>query len=90
MNYITEINIPVGASFGPGTRKQLNKPKKHTKSQIMTTKEKQTAGQLLVRSLVNQDVKFIFGIPGGKIMPTFGGSSSRPTSASPELRDNSS
>jgi acetolactate synthase I/II/III large subunit len=37
----------------------------------MMTKEKQTAGQLLVRSLVNQDVKFIFGIPGGKIMPTF-------------------
>jgi acetolactate synthase I/II/III large subunit len=35
------------------------------------TKEKQTAGQLLVRSLVNQEVKFIFGIPGGKIMPTF-------------------
>ena len=35
------------------------------------TKRKQTAGQLLVRSLVNQDVKFIFGIPGGKIMPTF-------------------
>jgi acetolactate synthase I/II/III large subunit len=35
------------------------------------TKEKQTAGQLLVRSLVNQDVKFIFGIPGGKIMSTF-------------------
>lgn len=37
----------------------------------MTTKGKQTAGQLLVRSLVSQDVKFIFGIPGGKIMPTF-------------------
>jgi hypothetical protein len=37
----------------------------------MQTKMKQTAGQLLVRSLVNQDVKFIFGIPGGKIMPTF-------------------
>src|SRR5271167_4343620 len=35
------------------------------------TKEKQTARQLLVRSLVNQDVKFIFGIPGGKIMPTY-------------------
>jgi len=35
------------------------------------TEGKQTAGQLLVRSLVNQDVKFIFGIPGGKIMPTF-------------------
>jgi acetolactate synthase I/II/III large subunit len=35
------------------------------------TEGKQTAGQLLVRSLVNQEVKFIFGIPGGKIMPTF-------------------
>jgi acetolactate synthase I/II/III large subunit len=35
------------------------------------TKGRQTAGELLVRSLVNQDVKFIFGIPGGKIMPTF-------------------
>src|SRR5580693_10039609 len=31
----------------------------------------QTAAQLLVRSLVQQDVKHIFGIPGGKIMPTF-------------------
>jgi acetolactate synthase-1/2/3 large subunit len=31
----------------------------------------QNAAQLLVRSLQNQDVKFIFGIPGGKIMPTF-------------------
>jgi acetolactate synthase I/II/III large subunit len=38
----------------------------------MTTKNKQqTAGQLLVRSLVQQKVKHIFGIPGGKIMPTF-------------------
>jgi hypothetical protein len=35
------------------------------------TNGKQTAEQLLVRGLVNQDVKFIFGIPGGKIMPTF-------------------
>jgi acetolactate synthase-1/2/3 large subunit len=32
---------------------------------------KQSAAQLLVRSLEKQDVKFIFGIPGGKIMPTF-------------------
>lgn len=32
---------------------------------------KQTAAQLLIRSLVQQDVKYIFGIPGGKIMPTF-------------------
>ena len=38
----------------------------------MTTKNKQQTGaQLLVRSLVQQDVKHIFGIPGGKIMPTF-------------------
>src|ERR1700746_740580 len=32
---------------------------------------KQTAAQLLIRSLVKQKVKHIFGIPGGKIMPTF-------------------
>jgi acetolactate synthase I/II/III large subunit len=32
---------------------------------------RQTAAQLLVRSLVEQGVKQIFGIPGGKIMPTF-------------------
>ena len=31
----------------------------------------QNAAQLLVRSLLSQDVKMIFGIPGGKIMPTF-------------------
>ena len=31
----------------------------------------QTAAQLLVRSLMQQNVKYIFGIPGGKIMPTF-------------------
>jgi acetolactate synthase I/II/III large subunit len=31
----------------------------------------QTAAQLLIRSLVEQKVKYIFGIPGGKIMPTF-------------------
>lgn len=38
----------------------------------MTIKNnQQTAGQLLVRSLVQQNVKHIFGIPGGKIMPTF-------------------
>lgn len=34
-------------------------------------KGKQTAAQLLIRSLVQQNVKHIFGIPGGKIMPTF-------------------
>lgn len=32
---------------------------------------KQTAAQLLIRSLMQQNVKHIFGIPGGKIMPTF-------------------
>jgi acetolactate synthase I/II/III large subunit len=32
---------------------------------------KQTAAQLMIRSLVQQNVKHIFGIPGGKIMPTF-------------------
>ena len=31
----------------------------------------QTAAQLLIRSLVQQNVKHLFGIPGGKIMPTF-------------------
>ena len=31
----------------------------------------QSAAQLLIRSLDQQDVKFIFGIPGGKIMTTF-------------------
>jgi acetolactate synthase-1/2/3 large subunit len=35
------------------------------------TNSKQTAAQLLIRSLVQQNVKYIFGIPGGKIMPTF-------------------
>ncbi len=30
-----------------------------------------SAATLLIRSLQNQGVKFIFGIPGGKIMPTF-------------------
>jgi acetolactate synthase I/II/III large subunit len=43
-------------------------------SNTVTAKAKekpQTAGQLLIRSLVEQDVKYIFGIPGGKIMPTY-------------------
>jgi acetolactate synthase-1/2/3 large subunit len=31
----------------------------------------QTAAHLLVRSLDQQQMKFIFGIPGGKIMPVF-------------------
>ena len=34
-------------------------------------KNQKTAAQLLIRSLVQQNVKYIFGIPGGKIMPTF-------------------
>jgi len=38
---------------------------------MTANKKQQTAGQLLVRSLVQQNVKYIFGIPGGKIMPTF-------------------
>ena len=33
--------------------------------------ESQTASQLLIRGLVEQEVRFIFGIPGGKIMPVF-------------------
>jgi acetolactate synthase-1/2/3 large subunit len=37
----------------------------------MTANKLQTAAQLMVRSLVQQNVKYIFGIPGGKIMPTF-------------------
>jgi hypothetical protein len=71
MNCITEMDVPVGTKFWPQHKPKLNKLRNDPKSQNMTTKEKQTAGQLLVRSLVNQDVKFIFGIPGGKIMPTF-------------------
>jgi acetolactate synthase I/II/III large subunit len=50
---------------------EANATFKVDKTMTTQTKGKQTAGQLLVRSLVNQDVKFIFGIPGGKIMPTF-------------------
>ena len=38
----------------------------------MTNRNRQqTAAELLIRSLVHQNVKYIFGIPGGKIMPTF-------------------
>jgi acetolactate synthase-1/2/3 large subunit len=37
----------------------------------LETKEKATASQILVRSLVTQGVTHIFGIPGGKIMPVF-------------------
>jgi len=40
----------------------------------MTIKNKQqTAAQWLIRSLVQQKVKHIFGIPGWNIMPTFDG-----------------
>jgi thiamine pyrophosphate-dependent acetolactate synthase large subunit-like protein len=35
------------------------------------TSSRQTPAQLLIRSLVQQNVKYIFGIPDGKIMPTF-------------------
>jgi acetolactate synthase-1/2/3 large subunit len=35
------------------------------------TVSQQLAAQLLIRSLEQQQVKFIFGIPGGKIMPVF-------------------
>ena len=38
---------------------------------VRQNQTKQTAAQLLIRSLEKQDVQFIFGIPGGKIMPTF-------------------
>lgn len=42
-----------------------------TQSEAKAREKQQTAGRLLVRSLVEQGVKHIFGIPGGKIMPTF-------------------
>jgi len=42
-----------------------------TSGEVHVMKKQQTAAQLLIRSLVQQDVKYIFGIPGGKIMPTF-------------------
>jgi acetolactate synthase I/II/III large subunit len=42
-----------------------------TLGEAKAKEKQQTAGQLLIRSLVQQDVKYIFGIPGGKIMPTF-------------------
>jgi acetolactate synthase I/II/III large subunit len=42
------------------------------RSNTMPTKSsQQTAAQLLIRSLMQQNVKYIFGIPGGKITPTF-------------------
>jgi acetolactate synthase I/II/III large subunit len=42
-----------------------------TLGEAKAREKQQTAGRLLIRSLVQQGVKHIFGIPGGKIMPTF-------------------
>src|SRR5580658_10061991 len=42
-----------------------------TPGEAKAKEKQQTAGLLLIRSLVQQGVKHIFGIPGGKIMPTF-------------------
>src|SRR5580658_10239277 len=42
-----------------------------TSGEAKAREKQQTAAQLLIRSLVQQNVKYIFGIPGGKIMPTF-------------------
>jgi acetolactate synthase I/II/III large subunit len=41
-----------------------------TLGEAKAKEKQQTAGRLLIRSLVQQGVKHIFGIPGGKIMPT--------------------
>ena len=43
----------------------------NTLGEAKAKEKRQTAGQLLIRSLLQQGVKYIFGIPGGKIMPTF-------------------
>ena len=42
-----------------------------TPGEAKAREKQQTAGRLLIRSLMQQNVKYIFGIPGGKIMPTF-------------------
>ena len=42
-----------------------------TSGEAKARQKQETAGRLLIRSLVQQNVKYIFGIPGGKIMPTF-------------------
>ena len=42
-----------------------------TLGEAKAREKQQTAGRLLIRGLVQQNVKYIFGIPGGKIMPTF-------------------
>src|ERR1700751_3966048 len=41
-----------------------------TLGEAKAREKQQTGAHLLVRSLMEQDVKYIFGIPGGKIMPT--------------------
>ena len=47
------------------------KAKDSPSGEVHVMKKQQTARQLLIRSLVEQNVKYIFGIPGGKITPTF-------------------
>lgn len=42
-----------------------------TPGEAKAREKQQTAGRLLIRGLVQQNVKYIFGIPGGKIVPTF-------------------
>lgn len=44
---------------------------KNSGSNSIPKNSRQSAAQLLVRSLEQQNVKYIFGIPGGKIIPTF-------------------
>ena len=61
----------LGADVVAHTKDRDNE-RARTQFTISEIKErKQTAAQLLIRSLVQQNVKHIFGIPGGKIMPTF-------------------
>ena len=64
---------PLATGSGVVARpKDRDKEGTRTRFTISETKgSRQTAAQLLIRSLVNQSVKYIFGIPGGKIMPTF-------------------
>lgn len=38
-------------------------------SNTTTTKKNEKTAELLVRSLMQQNVKYIFGIPGGKRFP---------------------
>ena len=61
----------LGADVVAHTKDRDNE-RARTQFTISEIKERrQTAAQLLIRSLVQQNVKHIFGIPGGKIMPTF-------------------